>query len=380
MKNKIPRPTVFIFTIFIVLLLSSPTVPASGDVANKYIILYDISHGQNFTLANLTGAVDSLKIIENKYNTQIEIKEFNSSFTSTNLQGADLLIISNPSGNSTTSDTERNALTNFIADGGNILYLGNPLANDGNITGHPKLLNDFMNERYNNFGAFHVANSLKEDSPTVLIDELNNDGNDSHIVISNNTINEAAIRNGVMEFNDVLFYGSGLRDTYTGTKSSYSNYVKGNVSYSTFFIGDTYNPNFNSIQWILGRQMKSALGRTMSIGSTIMFSDLPYSSNQTWFETRGNKALFVNMIAWLLQITPQQDIVPIAENGVTVYAWIGYVMLITFAVFGLVFGYNILTKRIEVSNIFNVKKPRIKYQKKSSSSPVKKKKKKKARS
>ncbi len=378
MKNKIPRPTVIIFAIFTVLLLSVPAVPSvSAEVADKYIILYDVSHGQNFTLANLTGAFDALSAIEEKYNTQIEIIEFNQTFTNTNLQGADLLIITNPGENASTTEEEKTALTNYVQDGGGVLYLGNPLAKDGNITGHPKLLNDFMNEPYNNFGAFHVGDARQEDSPTILIDEENNDGyNESYLVLNSSSVNEEAIVSGVMEFEDVVFYGSGIRDTYTGSRKSYSNYVKGNVSSSTYFVGENYNPNFNAISWILGRQMQDAEGRTMSLGSTIMFSDLEYRDGQSWIDTRGNKALFVNMVAWLMQITPEEEVVPIAEVGVSFTTWLGYVLLGTIVGFAIIFGYQILTGKLEASKIFDFKKPITKIQPKKTKPKAKSKKKK----
>jgi len=92
------------------------------------------------------------------------------------------------------------------------------------------------------------------------------------------------------------------------------------------------------------------LGRGVSIGSTIMFSDINVTgTNTTWFDTLDNSQLWKNIIAWLLLQTPQTvPFDPIFEFGI--FAGIIFGVFFIFFIIGIVLyivGKDI--KRAEVS-------------------------------
>ena len=182
--------------VLLILLLATSLIPASGqEVEDKYVILFDQSHGQYFTIDMMKTAFESLNALEDKYGTEIVVRPLEDKFNSTNLQGADLVIITNPEKGGFALTEEKRALADFVEAGGSTLYMGNPYSDDENITGNPSLLNDMMSSNFQTKAAFQTAQDSTTD-PTVVVDDFNNGGNFTHVVVSSENIDTEGIYKG----------------------------------------------------------------------------------------------------------------------------------------------------------------------------------------
>ncbi len=343
-------------------------VPAFGQqVEDKYVILFDQSHGQYFTPEMLKTAFDSLNALETYFNIKIEVKTINSKFNLTNLQGADLLIITNPDSGSTTSTEEKRALADFIRAGGSTLYLGNPYSDDKNITGNPQLINDLMDSSFQPRTSFQPAKDTL-DKPTVVVDDFNNDGNITHVVLTNDTLNFDAMHKGpnpgFTNVSKILYYGTPIVDK-DSVSSLYKRIVYGNFSHTTYAVDEKFETAVLSqtFYWLVGKEYKQ--GRTMAIGSTIMFSDLPYDENSKWIDQMDNLKLFQNVIAWLLQLTPLDPETPIVEKDFGFFVALNLSISVGFALLVAIvaFASLILSGKLSPSDVTKFKREQPKLQK-----------------
>jgi hypothetical protein len=372
MKIGQVKPFVIITCITLLFFTSSLSYVQSQETEkSEYVILYDTSHGQNFDMDLMKGALNSLQLIGDVFNVSIIVREISSQFTTTNLQGADLLIISNPASDSQVRDNEKLAIETFVQGGGGILYLGNPLALAENITGNPQTLNSFLDDRFQVQTRLQLGIAGQLNNPTVLVDDLNNDGiNDTHILYeASETINDEDIINGVADVDKILYYGTAVADIYQGAQSNILKEFIGNVSYSGYTINSEYDVvtfnNLLNLKWMMGRQFTGADGRTAVVGSTIMFSDLMYNEETKWIDIYSNKALFQNLVAWLLRITPQLDEDPKLTYD---FAWFAIVNLlfamgISLGFVIVIFANQIIPGKLKFNQIFDFSTGRPKFTK-----------------
>ncbi len=345
--------------VLLILLLATSLIPASGqEVEDKYVILFDQSHGQYFTIDMMKTAFESLNALEDKYGTEIVVRPLEDKFNSTNLQGADLVIITNPEKGGFALTEEKRALADFVEAGGSTLYMGNPYSDDENITGNPSLLNDMMSSNFQTKAAFQTAQDSTTD-PTVVVDDFNNDGNFTHVVVSSENIDTEVIYKGPVpgftNISEVLYYGSAVIDKDI-VSSLFKRIIHGNFSETAYAVDAQFDPAVLSQEffWLVGKEY--AHGRTMAVGSTIMFSDLAYDNDTKWIDQKDNLKLFQNMIAWLLQITPVEEAKPIIEQafGFFISLDLGVAVGLTALFLLMVFTYLIVNGKLAVSEITNV--------------------------
>ena len=368
-------------SIIVILLFLAPNNLANGaEVKSEYLILYDVANGQKFTLENMTGAAESLAELESRFNTKIIIQELTATANETNLQGVDLLILTNPEKDTAFSSKGKLAIQELVGQGGGVLFMSNPLARNVNITGFPSMFNDIMNERFQTqvMFPFGIVNQL---SSSVLIDEVYNDGNASHVIVNKNQISNEILASGVSNFIEGVFYGNGIKDIYQGTESGYIERITGNTSTHSYTVNENYTPTFptnerlGELYWIFGRQALDSLGKTVAVGSTIMFSDLIYDSetNTKWIDAKDNKALFQNIIAYLLQLTPVDATATALDYnfGFFVLVAVGGGLSFSLLLFVLIFGFNIFTRKIKIQSIFQFRQESVQIYRKGKTKVVK---------
>lgn len=358
---------------FTVAFSSMATTGAQEGIKSEYVIVYDTSHGQYFTPDDFQGAFDSLSVLEDQFNITIIIREISEQFTSTNLQGADLLIISNPNFEARAADGEKQAIESFVQEGGSTLYLANPLAADEAITGSPRVLNEFLDDRFQPDARIQNGVTGQVDTLTVLADEIDKAANnESHVLINaTETINEEAIINGVSPVEQVLYFGAGVLDSTQGGRSGIASSFTGNTSYTSYTLNDqsnvvTFN-TLNNIKWMVGREYTAADGRSAAVGSTIMFSDHEYDSTTSWIDAYSNKALFQNLVAWLMKLTPVLEEAPTIDNDFNWFVGRTFFwgIMITLGFVALIFASQVIPGKLAVGEIFKVGREK-KYVEKSS--------------
>ncbi|MHA1221384.1 MAG: hypothetical protein ACTSQB_06590, partial [Candidatus Heimdallarchaeota archaeon] len=194
MKN---RSLVFIIICLLSLASIQPIYSATEQPTTEkqimdYVILYDESHGQYFNRTLMATALESLSNVTVQ-DPDVEIRitvlfqENGTEFNSTNLQGIDLLIITNPgiSDDDVIVSSERVAILDYVELGGSLFLLSNPLTQNENITGHTSTLNNLLAARNNRLTSARFSASPDQIHSQVLIDDFNSTyGNDSFITIN----------------------------------------------------------------------------------------------------------------------------------------------------------------------------------------------------
>jgi hypothetical protein len=249
----------------------------------------------------LTSLNDTFDTSSKDVTIQLIINKDN--FTSSNLQGSDLVIITNPNlrdGSADYIDTgpggEREALEGFVDTGGSVLYMGNPFTRNSSIAGH-KLALDALT--FDNAGGNLRLGLDDADNTSIVIDDFNNDGNSSHVYFSNENILYDIWATETNEISRVLYYGASIE------RSRVERYANGTeLTYAVTPNYDIIAEDNGDVTWFVGNSIGQNDGRSIVIGSTIMFSDLSYNDETAWIDVEDNNLLFQNIVAWLLKITP----------------------------------------------------------------------------
>lgn len=292
------------FYILLFLFILPLLVPVSSQVDdNEIVILFDEAHNQFFDSELMQTALNSLEVA---LNVSIRIEMNYEAFNSSSLQGADLLIVTNPGLKSdgtpvSIGDSEASSIESFVDNGNSVLYMGNPYSHDINVTGHAKPLNDLV---FENLEARIQIVGLDNDNVTIILDDFNNDGNNSHILIGAEQIKTAVFTSELNNLADAKFL---LYSGAVTTSNIFPEYY-GDTSDTAYKVDQNYEIAVDAIvddaRW-MGAYVGN--GRAMLIGSTIMFSDYAYDETSSWIDQQSNLELFQNLVAWLLQITPLED-------------------------------------------------------------------------
>lgn len=271
-------------------------VQVHAEKPDEYVILFDESHGQYFNSTRMETALNYLSAHDN---VNVTILTQNNRFNSTNLQGIDLLIITNPGSYDSfnLSSSEVESILDFVELGGSLFLLTNPLSYDSNITGNPRTFNNDLLRARNNFltpAYFDEKNGFPSVIANDFIPPLQNE---SYLLLNNFEGNSHEIFNEA-SINEVFLYSSPI--SMNGEPDSSSIGVVPKSSYS-IYQDNTYNFPFDSLTWFLAKELGEA--RLVLSGSSIMFSDLDSIFNNTkCIETANNKQLWKNTIFWLLGI------------------------------------------------------------------------------
>ena len=304
-----------LLTLFLIYIISITSVTlnyqTTGDNTLSYVIMFDESHGQFFNRTLMNTALESLNKLANKTGDNLNIEllfQTESEFNSTNLQGIDLLIFTNPGINEdyNFSPAELAALLDYVELGGSLFLLSNPLTNDENITGHPTSTNALLAAREDRLTTARIRHTSNSSHADLIVDDfLGIYGNDSYISLNlkdysaNYTIfNQETIINFTTIYSTPLVLGS-EEMIYAAGRTPITSYAV-NDDY------DIYREQANGfLTWLLAKTYGDA--RMILLGSTIMFSDLEITENTKWIEQADNLELWENLILWLLNYTPHPD-------------------------------------------------------------------------
>lgn len=347
--------------LFILLLQGFSAVPVySQDDTKEYYVVYDQGHGQFFDEDLMSTALNSLANAFDNIHINIIINY--DQFNQTNLQGSDLVIITNPGLDEDNDQIkidadETEALEDYVSLGGSVFYLSNPFTFNRTISGHANSLNDLL---VKNFDGKIKTSPIDNENVSIILDDFNNDGNASHIYMDSSNINLDILYTEPNNVNQsqFLYYGA-LVETTTVIFDAY-----GNSSEFAYAVNQKYEVAQETYQhsplWMEGKDFGDDNGRTMLIGSTIMFSDIAYDNETKWIDQASNLELFQNFVAWLLKITPLVETDNIVNEEFEFFAKYNILFAFGFALFlALIwFAYLVFNGKLAISHVFSVKIPK----------------------
>ncbi|MHA1258737.1 MAG: hypothetical protein ACTSYD_01935 [Candidatus Heimdallarchaeaceae archaeon] len=293
---------------------------AAGQATKEYVVLFDESHGQFFTRELMTGALNTLEGLIPEENIQIKIiYQNNSRFNSTNLQGVDLLIITNPGikeENELQTD-EISAILDYVELGGSLFLLSNPLTRNESLTGHPASINELLAAREDKLTSARINTANNISHSNLIIDEfshvysnesyvLSQIHNGKNITIANyeeTKISDLSmtIYQQELQINSTTIYSASLT-----LANEINEYAVGRTPVTSYAIDENYDiirdPVNGFLTWMIAKPVGDA--RLVVSGSTIMFSDLEIAEGQTWINQTDNLNLWKNIVLWLLKYTP----------------------------------------------------------------------------
>ncbi|MHA2090748.1 MAG: hypothetical protein ACW98K_07805 [Candidatus Kariarchaeaceae archaeon] len=358
-----------LFILYIIFFILGMTSFAQAQTNNKtYSIIYDEAHEQYFThdLMNtaLTSLNSSLDTDDLDVSVRLIINE--DKFTKSSLQGGSLLIISNPGaelGISAEDDPQSIAIKDFHERGGSIFYMSNPFSNDPNVTGNGQALESFIDQVLN-VNIRRPAVATDGENVSIIMDDFNNDGDSSHVYLYHNNSDPGVFFEEINDISDgrILYYGTSIE---SGALPLDQIEADGSSSSSTYSVDkdnemiiEDYYPNFTP-HWMMGRTHDDleGAGRSLLIGSTVMFSDYSYDDTSSWVEQANNLQLFQNIIAWLLQITPLEGQEPIVSENFSFFVRFNLLAAITLGggLFLIVFVNLAIRNKQSIKEMFNVR-------------------------
>ena len=339
---------------------SATEQPTTEKQILEYVVLFDESHGQYFNRTLMSAALDSLtNMTVNDPEVEIKIdilfQEDGESFNSTNLQGIDLLIITNPGINDddVITSSERSAILDFVELGGSLFLLCNPLTHNENITGHTSSFNNLLSARDNQMTSARFSSSPDQAHSQVIIDDFNSTyGNDSFITLNEynntNTIFERRIDYFWQEIgiDNVTIYSTPITLGNERPDDNDDKVELGKTPFTSYSVDEDYtifrDPGNGFLAWLLSKDLGNS--RLVMSGSTIMFSDSIISGNSTWIEENQNFDLWNNLILWLLEYTPHP-----VRNPPAIWVFENYALIVaafSIVIFGIsVFIYKYRSKK-----------------------------------
>lgn len=346
------------FKQFIIITMLLVTLfPATAQVKEKtYIILYDESHEQFFSSELMQTA---LKNLPEALGVDITVRINTEDFTPSSVQGSDLIIISNPGADSEVKDGEKAAIDTYVSNGGGVLYMSNPFNYNSTLTGHANTLKGLLTSQFN---AFMRVDAVDTDNTSLIIDDYNNDGDDSHVIVNVNNLETEVFRtepNNLSNSQFLLYSGlvstKDLAPIYYGNASEFSYAVTQNYEMAL----DTEKPAVKQVKWMEAKEIGNN-SRVMLLGSTIMFSDYNYDNQSTWIEQYDNELLFQNIVAWMMHLTPKEKQNELVGDN---FAWFRNYNIFVAIAFGIVlfvlwFGSLIVNGKISTKNLLSISKPK----------------------
>jgi hypothetical protein len=269
-----------------------------------------------------------------------------SEFNSTNLQGVDLLIVTNPGikEEDQFTESEMDAILDFVELGGSLFLLCNPLTQNVNITGHIVSFNNLLARRESKITTARLRAAVNVSFSDVIVDDFRSTyNNDSYIslnypkiteefIMNEATINETLFRQET-EIEELLIYSSSIS---LGNEEPDSRRIGlATTPVTSYAVDETYHifrdPVNNFLTWLLAKELDSS--RVVISGSTIMFSDQKIVDDDVWIDQLDNLILWKNILLWLLNYTPHPEVSPPAIWAFSYYA----LVIAAFSI--VVFGY-----------------------------------------
>lgn len=312
------------FIVFLLVLGSTSQIMAQETVEQDqetFIIIFDESHYQYFNSDMMSTALSSLNTSLDTPALDVTISLFiqEDEFNTTNIQGADLVIMTNPGEDDEgdlpiVSTFERDALENLINIGSSVLWMSNPLAHNQNVTGHADPMNDLI---FRSFGATVSTGVADSDNTTVIKDDLDFINNNSYVMLSSSNFNDPTL---VTEYNDfdsaednsLVLYSAHIEET-----SGLPGVISANTSKTAYVLNNefSYREYQQSPRWFYGKDFTgNDGGRGVLMGSSVMFSEMMFEGSTKWVDQGNNLELFQNMIGWLLQLTPVPELLAIVTE------------------------------------------------------------------
>ncbi|MHA2296920.1 MAG: hypothetical protein ACXAEU_11425 [Candidatus Hodarchaeales archaeon] len=297
------------------------------DGTEKKVVLIDEGHGQFFNRSAFSSAIAAIEDTGNAI-----IHSSTKNLEDEVLAGVDLLIITNPGSNSETifTDVEKKAIGNWVKTGGKSLFLlCNPYdADNSSLTGNPIPLNSLITTSHllvsdTRFYEESIArssnvirNGTELDRPAAVLELLD-------LEIANTTLQ---LINSSYTSLSILSRSSSVD---TKQKIVFSGYDTYSIGQSGFPDLQEENPSLFGIS-LADKGSKIALS-----GSSLMFSDLPRTTGEKWFDSQDNDVFFKEVINWLLGVTisPKPEVL---DWALTVPVSIGIVGIVV-TIIGTVF-------------------------------------------
>ena len=199
-------------------------------------------------------------------------------------------------------------------------------------------------------------NTADTDNTTVVVNvNANaNDGNASHVMITANHLEPQTLATEINNITEILYYGSSVNIISRESKRSLGNTSN---TYSLDQSGEPKSQEIGSVKWLSGTEIGAENGKVILIGSTIMFSDLPYDETSNWIDQADNLGFFENLLALLLHVTPLDPLPESIQEDFLFFLRVNILAaILIFIVFlSTVMGIMIFTKRLSIDKIFAMK-------------------------
>ncbi len=325
------------------------SIPLSADITIEYVIMFDEYHGQFFDrelMSTALSSLDELVIYNNETEERVDIEikliyNNETGFNSTNLQGVDLLIMSNLGSEEEDNllPSERLAILDFMELGGSLFALCNPLSYNENVTGNPVAINALLNERDSALTTARIRTSAIANS-TVLVDDFFHVYNNNTFLSLKNYESDHTIFEQEVEISNLTVYSASIE-----LGNELGEEAIGRTLETTYSIDESYHifrdPATGFLTWLLAQTMGTS--RFVISGSTIMFSDFEIIKDEKWIDQEQNLDLWKNTILWLLKYTPHPELPALPLLPFWSYA------LIVVGVSVVIFGFSVLLYRYRVN-------------------------------
>ncbi|MHA1201381.1 MAG: hypothetical protein ACTSQ4_02520 [Candidatus Heimdallarchaeaceae archaeon] len=343
------RSSVLLFIYLFAMTNLFSSIPINADITIEYVIMYDEYHGQFFDrnlMSTALGSLDELVIYNNETEEIVEIKitliyNNETEFNSTNLQGVDLLVMTNPGfeEEDNLSPSERLAILDFMELGGSLFALCNPLSYDENVTGNPVTINALLNERDSALTTARLRASAIANS-TVLVDDFFHVYENNTFLSLTNYESEHTIFEQEVEVSNLTIYSASIE-----LGNELQEEAIGRTLETTYSIDESYHifrdQAAGFLTWLLAQTVGNS--RFVISGSTIMFSDFEIVEDEKWIDQEQNLDLWKNTILWLLKYTPHPELPALPLLPFWSYA------LIVVGVSVGIFGLSVLLYRYRIS-------------------------------
>jgi hypothetical protein len=273
-------------------------VGADGStIENQIVVLFDEGHGQFFDHSLYSQAISDLII-----NKSMKVVFNRGILNKTSFEGVDIFVSTNPQESYSYAETFR--INKFITQGKAMFLIADPLDEDNeNINGRGHILNDLLDQlEYSHLLGKFWANTREIDSyfpGDVVHNEFDSEGISEYLQIELNS-SDHKILSIDKNITSIVTYSCSIEtaneEVIIAPPEAYAKTVFGEISSGSSNIILFGSP---------GDELEIG-ARILLGGSSFMFSDLYEDAlNSTWYESKNNSLLWLNIFDWLAEVSPE---------------------------------------------------------------------------
>ncbi len=300
-----------VFSFVLILLISNfSTIEASPIVYDEshppLIVMFDFGHDQYFnsTNGNFNMAISALNELAN-----VTVRFTNEPLTENLLSGVDVLICTNPGKDAKFKEEngvyEISGIEKYLSRGKGLFFLSNPLSEGNETNGNPKAFNRVLDDE--GIGLTPPTAFWEEDGePDLVINEFDVIEEKDQVLYELNSTKHFILGNQTNPVNEVLASSQTIR--YLQEPLISAGRASNAIDVNEMSHDEAEDPA------IFGYTIYREVGRIVSCGSTLMFSDIETTytiDNETvttsWFEALDNAQLWINTVLWLAGIFPLSE-------------------------------------------------------------------------